>query len=152
MTDLQRRGLLASIVGRLPATTHGELLVLDLVLERLESARSTPSRAPVGFPEALVDSLIRGVQGALAERERQRAELQEHARDEMLSSVDRSAAVESLQHVAEPIPVMEAIRQGIETVRKLDGDEHIVELAKEIAKVGTRTVPWDVSDVGGEGG
>ncbi|HZJ63920.1 MAG TPA: hypothetical protein VFD36_10425 [Kofleriaceae bacterium] len=84
MTDTQRRGLLASILGRLPSTTPGEMRVLDLVLERLEHARLEPPRRSQSYEDDLCDSLIRSVQGCLAERERQRAELHEQARAEMV--------------------------------------------------------------------
>ena len=70
MTDLERRGLLAAIVGRLPACAAFELRVVDLVLERLEFARTGPDRT-WNFAADLCDSLIRALQGALAERDRQ---------------------------------------------------------------------------------
>jgi len=90
-TDLQRRGLLSSITGRLPSASYEELRLLDLVLERLEFARTGPDRS-WNFAADLCDSLIRGLHGALAERDRQTAELKEAARDEMVGGPNEDAS------------------------------------------------------------
>ncbi|MGE5801579.1 MAG: RusA family crossover junction endodeoxyribonuclease [Gemmatimonadota bacterium] len=37
------------------------------------------------------------------------------------AGIDRSAAVESLQHVAEPLPAAEAVKRGIETIARTEG-------------------------------
>ena len=121
MSDIQRRGLLASIGARLPLASFDELRVLDAALEAIEQARdphATSRRPSLSF--ALAE-----IADELALEDQARAELHEAARDEMFAGVDRSATPESLQHVAEPMPVMDAIRQGIETVRALDDDREL---------------------------
>lgn len=90
MTDIQRRGLLASLASRLPNTSHNELRVLDLVLDRLERDRQhTPARLEDTLA-AVGDELVRWAGRVLAERDQELAELHEAARVEMVGGpIDR---------------------------------------------------------------
>ena len=84
MTDLQRRGLLASIASRLPAASLEELRVVDLVFDRLEHGRlHAPARIQDSL-DAVGGDLVRWAQRILVERDQEREELHEAARDEQV--------------------------------------------------------------------
>jgi hypothetical protein len=91
-SDLQRRGLLASLAGRLPAASHDELRVIDRVLGRLELGRDRYGLLDLAKPrdwrrerfEERLDALVYDACEELAIEDQARAELREAARVEMV--------------------------------------------------------------------
>lgn len=109
---IRHRGLIADISRRLALLPVDAVRVLDRALQAIERDRP-------GADDELTFAL-RNVRIEIAAEDRERAELHEGARTEMFAGVDRSATPESLQHVAEPMPVIEVIRAGIDRIRRRD--------------------------------
>lgn len=77
--DIQRQALVRSIAIRLQLLAHAELRVVDDVVTRLCQRASDRRR-----PTEVIDDLIAAVEAELAQQDRERAELHEAARAEML--------------------------------------------------------------------
>lgn len=130
MSEVQRHALVRSLSSRLPAIEFDALRVIDRVVQRLELGRERHGELDLSKPrdwqrerfEERLDALVYDVCAELAAEDLARAGLREAARVEMFAGVDRSATPVSLQHVAEPMPVGDAIRRGIELAAKREAE------------------------------
>lgn len=93
--QLQRQALARDLARRQQLASHDELRVLDRVLQRLELGRERYGLLDLRVPrdwdrergEELLDAVIYDVMGDLAAEDRDREQLREAARDEMVGEV-----------------------------------------------------------------
>ncbi len=143
--DLQRRGLLSSILGRLPACSHDELRVLDLVLDRLEHDREhTPARIADTL-DAIGGELVRWAGRVLAER------------DQAALEDKRNRALGAVRELARAGGPTRAV---LDELAEWSPSQHETRVSEAPARIAARDIDerdpyeeWDLSDEhGGEGG
>lgn len=93
--EVQRQALVRDVARRLQLASLDEIRVADRVLARLELGRERYGLLDLAKPrdwrrelrEELLDSLVYDVAGELAQEDRERAELREAARAEMVGEL-----------------------------------------------------------------
>lgn len=144
MSEPQRIALARSLASRLACLGLDEIRLIDHVVTRLELGRERYGELDLSAPrdwgkelgEELVDALVYHAARELAAQDLARASLREAAQLEMLAGVDRSATPVSLQHVAEPVPFVEAVSRGLEFMYRVEwweGEDRHVAPATEFA-------------------
>jgi hypothetical protein len=167
-TGIERRGLLASLAGRLPAASHDELRVIDRVLGRLELGRDRYGLLDLAKPrdwrrerfEERLDALVYDACEELALEDRARAELREAARVEMIGGPNNlcGGGIDVRVRFAANFVTPVAYASHPSELAEWLPDAHHTAVSDVPARIASRDIDdepyaeWDVTDVGGEGG